>query len=211
MLDALNNYELMVHEQQKKRTLRTPTGTAMGAPLDNIPAARFAKTMKILVNATGFLSFSGLRFRCALGRAGVTRNKREGDGATPAGRFPLRRLLYRPDRVGKLETDLPVTAITPDDGWCDDPADPRYNRPVRLPYPARCEEMWRDDNLYDLVVILGHNDHPVEPERGSAIFLHCARPDYRPTEGCVALAMEDLSRLVAEASRESLLIVAPGS
>jgi L,D-peptidoglycan transpeptidase YkuD (ErfK/YbiS/YcfS/YnhG family) len=94
---------------------------------------------------------------------------------------------------------LPVQAITPEDGWCDAPADPNYNRPVSHPYPASAERMWREDEIYDLVAVLGHNDDPVVPDLGSAIFLHLARPDYAPTEGCVALARPHLEALLAQA------------
>lgn len=138
---------------------------------------------------------------CALGPAGVIEAsaKREGDGATPLGVMPMRRVLFRPDRGPPPRTALPVAAIAPDDGWCDAPQDPAYNQPVKLPYPASAERMWRDDGLYDLVVILGYNDDPVEPDRGSAIFLHLARPDYAPTQGCVALARPDLEAVLAMA------------
>ncbi len=97
------------------------------------------------------------------------------------------------------KTALPVQSIRPDDGWCDAPLDASYNRPVALPYPASAERMWREDDVYDLVVVLGHNDDPVVPGAGSAIFLHLARPDWSPTEGCVALARGDLEALLAEA------------
>jgi L,D-peptidoglycan transpeptidase YkuD (ErfK/YbiS/YcfS/YnhG family) len=137
--------------------------------------------------------------RCALGRGGVVEAdaKREGDGATPLGVWPIRRVLYRPDRGEAPATALPLAAIGPDDGWCDDPADAAYNRPVALPYRARCERMWREDALYDIVCVLAHNDDPPVPGLGSAIFLHCARPDYASTEGCVALARADLEALLA--------------
>lgn len=138
--------------------------------------------------------FADKTVRCALGPAGIVAaaDKREGDGATPAGSWVLRRVLYRADRVSAPQTALPLRPIRPDDGWCDAPGDPAYNRPVRLPYPASCETMTRDDGLYDVVVILGHNDAPPVAGLGSAIFLHCARADYAATEGCVALAPGDL-------------------
>jgi L,D-peptidoglycan transpeptidase YkuD (ErfK/YbiS/YcfS/YnhG family) len=132
--------------------------------------------------------------RAAFGRGGVVEAdaKREGDGATPLGTWPLLRVLYRPDRVAPPQSALPVAALRPEDGWCDDPADPAYNRPVTHPYPSSAERMWRDDELYDVVVILAHNDDPPVPGLGSAIFLHCAKPGYPTTEGCVALARDDL-------------------
>ena len=145
---------------------------------------------------------------CAIGRGGVCAEKREGDGATPSGAWPLRSLFYRPDRVGRPVTSLPCRALTPQDGWCDDPADPAYNRLVALPYPSRHEAMWREDHLYDMVVTLAHNDDPPVPGRGSAIFLHVAKHDYGPTEGCVALAAEDLRVFLREAGVETRVCVA---
>ena len=147
--------------------------------------------------ATGTLSWPGGTARCALGWGGVRADKREGDGATPAGLLPLRYVLYRPDRIPRPATRLPARPIGPDDGWCDDPARPEYNRPVKLPFPGRHETLSRIDDLYDAIIVLGWNDAPAVPEKGSAIFLHVARPDYAPTEGCVALARADLLRLLA--------------
>jgi L,D-peptidoglycan transpeptidase YkuD (ErfK/YbiS/YcfS/YnhG family) len=137
-------------------------------------------------------------FPCALGRSGILDPKREGDGGTPAGRFALRRLLYRADRIARIETRLPARHIAPEDGWCDDPADPAYNQPVTLPYPARHERLWLESALYDLVVVIGHNDDPVVPGAGSAVFLHVAREDLGPTEGCVAFRRDDLIAILAE-------------
>jgi L,D-peptidoglycan transpeptidase YkuD (ErfK/YbiS/YcfS/YnhG family) len=163
----------------------------------------------LVVDAEGWLTLPGRRFRCAMGRAGIATAKREGDGATPSGRLPLRRLLYRPDRVTAPPTRLPVEALTPDDGWCDDPGHADYNRRVRLPHPARCERLWRADALYDLIAVLGYNDAPPVAGLGSAIFLHVAGPGYAATEGCVALAYGDLRAVLAEAGPEDALIVVP--
>ncbi|MET1027793.1 MAG: L,D-transpeptidase family protein [Dongiaceae bacterium] len=149
---------------------------------------------------TGWAEIGSRRFRCALGRSGIFTDKEEGDGATPAGRFALRRLLYRADRLagGTLpETALPQQALQPQDGWCDDPADEAYNRAVTLPYAARHEIMWRADHIYDLVLVIGHNDDPVVAGAGSAVFVHLAHADYRPTEGCIAFARTDLATILA--------------
>ncbi|MGE4063892.1 MAG: L,D-transpeptidase [Rhodospirillaceae bacterium] len=140
----------------------------------------------------GTLHFKAFAFPCVLGRTGVRVDKHEGDGATPVGRYPLRRVLYRSDRLMPPATKLPIAPIAKDDGWCDAPEDPNYNKPVKLPYPASAENMWREDSLYDVVVVLGHNDDPVLPGVGSAIFMHVAAPEGTPTAGCVALAREDL-------------------
>lgn len=146
-------------------------------------------------------------FRCAVGRGAIADGKQEGDGVTPVGRWPIRRVLYRADRVERPETVFDCAPIGPDDGWCDDPADPAYNRPVSLPYAASHERMTRDDGLYDVVVVLGHNDDPVVPGAGSAIFLHVARDDYGPTEGCVALALPDLLEVLRGAGPGSAVEV----
>lgn len=149
-----------------------------------------------LVHA-GALVFAGVTYRAALGRGGVRADKQEGDGATPAGLLPLRRIFYRADRIAKPRTHLPVEPIARTDGWCDDPGHRAYNTRVTLPFAARHETLWRDDPLYDLCAVLGWNDAPVVRGRGSAIFLHAARPDYAPTEGCVALALCDLLEVLA--------------
>ncbi|NIA71681.1 L,D-transpeptidase family protein [Pelagibius litoralis] len=144
-------------------------------------------------------SWGDRRWRCAVGRSGITTAKREGDGATPVGVWPLRRLLYRDDRLEHPKTALSCRTIGDGDGWCDAPEDPAYNQPVQLPYPASHEVLRRDDHLYDLLVVLGYNDAPVVPGLGSAIFLHLAQSDYSGTEGCVALAQADLLTLLSEA------------
>jgi L,D-peptidoglycan transpeptidase YkuD (ErfK/YbiS/YcfS/YnhG family) len=150
-----------------------------------------------IVQPDGQLVFQGRVLRAALGRGGIRQDKREGDGATPPGALPLRRVLYRADRVARPSCAVPVEPLAPDDGWCDDPAHPDYNRMIRLPHPARHEALWRDDAVYDLIGVLGWNDRPVVRDRGSAIFLHVARPDFAPTEGCVALALPELRDLLA--------------
>jgi len=147
---------------------------------------------------------------CALGHAGVRADKREGDGATPAGRFALRAIRYRADRLTLPETRLAAAPIHKDDGWCDDPADPAYNRAVTLPYGASAENMWRADGLYDLLVILGHNDAPPVAGLGSAIFLHCASPELGETEGCVALPRDALLALVPRLGADMMIDIRAG-
>ncbi len=150
----------------------------------------------------GVLALGEHRVRCALGKGGVkpATEKREGDGASPAGIWPIRYVFYRPDRLSPPETALPVRALSPDDGWCDDPASPDYNKLVKLPFAASHEVLWRDDHVYDLIVSLGHNDDPVVAGMGSAIFAHLAREGYTGTEGCVATALPDMLKLLREAS-----------
>ncbi|MFN3512433.1 MAG: L,D-transpeptidase [Phenylobacterium sp.] len=157
----------------------------------------------------GRFDLAGRITRCALGRGGViaAEDKREGDGCTPLGTWTIRRILFRPDKGGRPDTGLPTKALERDDGWCDDPDDPAYNRPVKLPHPARAEAMWREDELYDLVGVLAHNDDPPVPGLGSCIFLHLAKPDYAPTEGCIALSREDMISLLAMAKHGDAVAV----
>jgi L,D-peptidoglycan transpeptidase YkuD (ErfK/YbiS/YcfS/YnhG family) len=133
---------------------------------------------------------------CALGRGGVTRHKREGDGATPAGRLRLISCHYRPDRVSRPGTRLPTMPIRPLDGWCDDPGDRSYNRPVPLPYPAGHEVLWRQDRLYDVLVVLDWNLLHPRPGAGSAIFFHLAAPGMTPTAGCIAVTLPAMRKIL---------------
>ena len=126
--------------------------------------------MELVVHPPDRLSAGNRTFRCAIGRGGVREDKTEGDGATPAGRFALRRVMYRADRLSRPDTDLPVMPVAEDQGWCDDPNEPVYNQPVRLPFAGSHEVLWREDSVYDVIVVLGHNDSPAFPGSGSAIF-----------------------------------------
>jgi len=143
----------------------------------------------------------------ALGRGSVRSLKREGDGGTPLGRFAVRQVLYRADRVSRPRTSLPVRAIRADDGWCDDPGDRNYNRLVRLSATSSADRLMRDDALYDYVLALGYNDRPRIKGKGSAIFVHLARPGYAPTKGCIAFSRRDLLAVLAEIRRGSCFLV----
>lgn len=153
--------------------------------------------MEALVRPEGLLELAGLRYRVALGVGGIRSGKQEGDGATPAGVLPLRRVLYRADRLPPPRAAVPREPLAPTDGWCDDPQHRDYNRQVRLPHSGRNEALWRSDSLYDIVGVLGWNDAPVERGRGSAIFLHVATADFAPTAGCVAMALPELREVLA--------------
>lgn len=160
--------------------------------------------------AEGFLVLNSDKVRCALGKGGVIRadEKREGDLRSPLGMWPVRYVWYRPDRLPVPETVLPVKALTPDDGWCDDVNSDLYNLPVKRPFAGSHEALWRDDHVYDLIVVLGHNDDPPVKGLGSAIFLHLAREDYSGTEGCVALGLEHLRELLKTADSETYIEIA---
>ncbi len=159
--------------------------------------------------AAGKFSGNGLSFQCALGKGGVTGPaiKTEGDGASPLGIWPMRRLFYRADRLERPQTGLACIALRKSDGWCDAPQHRLYNRPVTLPFAASHEKLWREDHVYDLLVELGYNDDPVEAGKGSAIFFHLAREDYAPTEGCIALAQADMLQVLRVSDPGTLLVI----
>lgn len=146
--------------------------------------------------AAGRLRFGAIDMPCTIGRGGVCAavDKREGDGCTPLGSWPVRGVLLRPGRAAPDGIRLPWRWIREGDGWSDDPADPAYNRPVQLPRPFSAESLLRDDDAYDVIVVLGHNDAPPVPGRGSAIFFHLS--EGRPTAGCVAVERADMLKLL---------------
>lgn len=155
----------------------------------------------------GILRLGEITVPCALGRSGIKMRKREGDGATPAGRFALLHAYYRPDKGMPPQTLLPLEPLTPEAGWCDDPGHSLYNRPVTLPFAASHEKMWRDDRLYDVVVVLDCNLSPAVKGKGSAIFFHIAREDYRPTEGCVAVAPEHMRLILSRIGAGAEMVI----
>lgn len=164
--------------------------------------------MRVFVIASsrtrGVLALGSSHYRCAIGRRGVSSFKQEGDGASPRGTFRIVGGYYRPDQFKvRPATAIPMKPMRRDDGWCDAPDHPAYNRLVRLPMKASHEAMWRDDRLYDLVLVLDWNIGPRRRHRGSAIFFHLARPDYAPTAGCVAVNRTDMIAIIARLTRHS--------
>jgi len=152
---------------------------------------------------------AGLAIPVVLGRSGVRSNKREGDGATPVGRFRLIRLWWRADRHHRPRTLLPVRRIDPQIAWCEDAGDRRYNRPFRRSADGSADRLWRDDDLYDVIIEIDHNARPRVAGRGSAVFLHIARPDRSPTAGCVAFGAKDLFRLLHRLGPRTSIIIEP--
>ena len=146
---------------------------------------------------------------CVLGWGSVCANKYEGDGVTPVGRWPLRSVYYRPDRISRPNTLLPTQALKPEDGWCDDPKNAAYNQHIKKPFAASYEDLWREDGIYDLIVVLGHNDSPPQPDKGSAIFMHVVQPDLSPTEGCIALALDDLVEILEGSGPDTAIVIHP--
>jgi L,D-peptidoglycan transpeptidase YkuD (ErfK/YbiS/YcfS/YnhG family) len=168
---------------------------------------------RIVVAATGdtrqhgFLTAGGMTVPCALGRSGIAQAKREGDGATPLGAWHPVAVYWRADRMAPPATRLPARPLKPSDGWCDDPVDRHYNRPVRLPHAGRYERLWRDDGLYDVIVVLDYNLARPLKGAGSAIFLHIAGPGFPATAGCIAVAPEAMRRLLARMDSRTVIDV----
>lgn len=163
----------------------------------------------IHVNPPNHLVWDNKCYPCALGWGGLSADKYEGDGTTPIGCFPLRRVLYREDRVLKPNTRLPVSILKPNDGWCDDPSDEAYNQLISRPFSASHECLWREDHIYDVIVQLGYNDSPVVTGKGSAIFIHVAQPTFLSTQGCIALQHEDLLNVLKTCGPETNIFVPP--
>lgn len=172
------------------------------------PAAPISVRPRPAKPSQGLLAVDGRVMACAVGLGGISALKGEGDGATPIGRFRLLAALYRADRVGPPGGNLPLREIRVDDGWVDDPGSAAYNLFVRLPFSASHERLMRDDQLYDVVVIIDHNRTPRVRGRGSAVFLHCARPGLTPTAGCLALPYDVWRRLGASLVRSRPLLIA---
>ena len=155
----------------------------------------------------GWLAAGFLALPVALGRTGIRANKLEGDGGTPRGEFRLLRLWYRADRHPRPRTLLPVRRITPDVAWCEDPRDRRYNRPFRRRDGEPGDRLRREDNLYDFIIEIDHNTRPRITRRGSAVFIHVARPGLRPTAGCVALPLPRLRRLLERVGPQTHVLI----
>lgn len=155
----------------------------------------------------GWLVAGPFMLPVALGRGGVKANKREGDGGTPRGVFRLKRLWWRGDRHMRPPTLLPSRRIGSADGWCEDPADRHYNQAVKVPPGSSADRLARADHLYDFIIELDHNTRPRIAGRGSAVFIHAARPLFAPTAGCVALDIRALRRLLPHLGPRTRIMV----
>lgn len=159
----------------------------------------------LILTSPATLLFHNYTFHCASGKGGIQQNKQEGDGATPVGCFTLKQVFFRPDRLSPPATQLPLVPLSPQDGWCDDPTHADYNHWIKRPHPARHEHLWRDDAIYDIIITTSHNTAPTIPYAGSAIFIHIARPDFTPTQGCIALTMHDLCEILPHLTPQHVL------
>ena len=141
----------------------------------------------IIVKKSGYLKYKNLKFRCALGKGGVKKKIIEGDNITPKGTFKIIKIYYRPDKIRKIKTLIKKIKIKKNMGWCDDPNSDFYNKQIKLPTKLSHEELYRNDNLYDLIAVLNYNTNPIIKNKGSAIFIHVAKNNYQPTRGCIGL------------------------
>ena len=161
----------------------------------------------IIINKSGFLKYKKLKFKCTLGKAGIRKKKREGDNITPKGTFKIVKIYYRSDRIKKISSKFRLIEITKNIGWCDDPKSRKYNQPIKLPTKYSHEILYRRDNIYDLILVLNYNMKPTIKNKGSAIFIHMAKENYKKTEGCVALKKVDLIFLIKEINKNTKVII----
>ena len=159
----------------------------------------------IIVKRSENLLFKKLKFKCSLGKNGVTKNKVEGDKRTPSGVYRLKQVFYRADRIKKITTNLKKVKIKKNMGWCDDPSSERYNRLIKIPYKFSHERLYRKDHIYDIVVILNYNMDPVVKKRGSAIFMHITKKNYLKTLGCIALKKNDLLKILNKVKKDNII------
>ncbi len=157
----------------------------------------------IIVKKSGYLRFKNLKFRCALGKAGVKKKTIEGDNITPKGIFKIIKIYYRADKIKKIKTLIKKIKIRKDMGWCDDPKSRFYNQQIKLPTKYGHEKLYRSDNLYDLIVVLSYNINPIIKNKGSAIFLHIAKNSYQKTKGCIGLKKEHLIKIISEIKKNT--------
>ncbi len=151
--------------------------------------------MHILINRK-YLTFENYKVKCAIGKRGIAHKKKEGDLITPKGSFKIKFLLFRNDRIKKIQTKLKKIKIKRNMGWCDDPRSIKYNKLVNLPFKYNCEKLYKKENIYDLILVLNYNMTPTKKNRGSAIFIHVARKDYKKTEGCIAIKKNHLLEIL---------------
>jgi len=161
----------------------------------------------IIINKSGYLEYEDLRFRCALGKAGIGKKIIEGDTITPKGIFKIVKIYYRKDRIQKILSKFRLIKITKNIGWCDDPKSKKYNKIINLPTKYTHEKLYRKDNVYDLVIVLNYNTNPTIKNKGSAIFIHIAKKNYKKTEGCIALKKFHLIQLIEKIKKNTRIII----
>ena len=150
----------------------------------------------IVINKLGYLEYKDLKFKCALGKAGIGNKKIEGDNITPRGTFKIVKIYYRKDRIKELVSQIKLIKIEKNMGWCNDPKSKKYNQLINLPTKYSHEKLYRRDNIYDIILVLNYNIRPIIKNKGSAIFVHVVKKNYKKTAGCIALKKNNLIKLV---------------
>jgi L,D-peptidoglycan transpeptidase YkuD (ErfK/YbiS/YcfS/YnhG family) len=161
----------------------------------------------IIISKSGCLKYKDLIFKCAIGKAGIRKKKKEGDKITPIGAYKIINIYYREDRIKKIPTKFRLNKIKKNMGWCDDPRSKKYNKLIKLPSKYRHEKLFRKDNIYDLVMVLNYNTSPIIKNKGSAIFIHIAKKNYKKTLGCIALKKTDLIKLLKKINKKTKVII----
>jgi L,D-peptidoglycan transpeptidase YkuD (ErfK/YbiS/YcfS/YnhG family) len=161
----------------------------------------------IIINKSGYLKYKDIKFKCALGKSGIGKKRIEGDNITPKGTFKIIKIYYRKDRIKKINSVFKIIEIKKDMGWCDDPESKKYNQLIKLPSKYRHEKLFRNDRIYDLIIVLNYNMSPVIKNKGSAIFIHIAKNNYNKTKGCIALKKKDLIEIVSKIKRDTKIII----
>jgi len=161
----------------------------------------------IIINKSGYLKYKNLKFRCALGKAGIGKKKIEGDSITPRGKFNIVKIYYRSDRVKKISSKYRLIRISKNMGWCDDPNSKSYNQLINLPTKYTHEKLYRKENVYDLLIVLNYNMSPIFKNKGSAIFIHIARQNYKKTSGCVAIKKPHLIKLIKTIKKNTKVVI----
>ena len=153
------------------------------------------------------LSINGYKVKCAIGKRGINIKKKEGDLITPKGTFKIKKLLYRRDKIGAINTNLKKAVIKKNMGWCNDIKSKDYNKLISFPFKFTAEKLYRKDNIYDLILVLNYNMNPIRKGKGSAIFIHIAKNNYRATEGCVALKKNILKKIINKLNKNIKVII----
>ena len=161
----------------------------------------------IIINKFGYLKYKNLKFKCALGKAGIGNKKAEGDNITPIGIFRIVKIYYRKDRIKKITSNFRPIEISKDMCWCDDPKSKKYNQLIKLPTKYNNERLFKKNNIYDLIIVLNYNMKPVIKNKGSAIFIHVAKKNYKKTAGCIALKKVHLLKLVKEIKKNTKVVI----
>ena len=160
--------------------------------------------MHIKINKK-YLSYDKYKVKCALGKRGIGKKKKEGDEITPLGRYNIKFLLYRKDRIKKVKTELKKIIIKKNMGWCDDPSSKNYNKLIQLPTKNSHEKLYKDDNSYDIILVLNYNMQPIKNGKGSAIFIHVAKRDYKKTLGCIAISKTALLKIISKIKKNTIV------